>query len=281
MNQSIHKIKAEKEIADALDFLQVRKLDRRNYQNLIPGNYQIIWMQSGVSSITLDYNTAECFPYTILFLTPRMIPRLKFTCSEPDGWIIEFSASFFRDNYIADFNIRSIEIYPGNEIPLIVLSPKIGVRINSIAEMISELLQSQIPNKETAAASLLKTLLVYCDSKCNIKMKNNSNNHHINTVSTFKQLVSKHLQHNHQVADYAAMMNITPKYLNQVVKSVMGVTAKSIIQEQLIIQACRDLKFSNYSIKEIAINLGFQEPEHFTNFFKKSLGYPPLTYRRK
>jgi AraC family transcriptional regulator, transcriptional activator of pobA len=264
------------------DYLQVRNLDRKNYQATVPGNYRIIWMESGVKSVSIDFLSAECFPFTILFLTPRMVPKLKFTCTAPKGWILEFSADFFRDQYMEGFNVRNIDIYyQGSEIPMIALSPKIGERINSIAEMIAELLQSQIPYKEAATSSLLKTLLVYCDSKCNIKLKNNSNNHHLNIVTEFKHLVSKNLQQKHQVTDYAEMMNITPKYLNQVVKSVMGVTAKSLIQEQLIIQACRELKFSNDSIKEIAINLGFLEPEHFTNFFKKNLGYPPLEYRMR
>ncbi len=61
----------------------------------------------------------------------------------------------------------------------------------------------------------------------------------------------------------------------------MGVTAKSVIMEQVMIKACRDLKFSNDSVKQIAFNLGFTEPEHFSHFFTKSTGSPPSEYRQK
>ena len=103
----------------------------------------------------------------------------------------------------------------------------------------------------------------------------------MSVVSRFKHLVSQKLDNFHQVADYAQLMHLSPKYLNNVVKEVMGVTAKYVIIEQLLIRSCRDLKFSNLSIKEISIQLGFSEPEHFSNFFKKNMGCSPLAYRQK
>jgi AraC family transcriptional regulator, transcriptional activator of pobA len=184
--------------------------------------------------------------------------------------------------YLNGFNIQHADIFLSTgEIPRIVLSPKIGERINSIAEMIAEVMQSSIPNKILAADSLLKTLLVYCDSQCNLRVTALSNNHYLDIVSRFKHLVSQNLVNYHQVSDYAEMMHVSPKYLNRIVKEVMGVTAKYIISEQLLIRSCRDLKFSNLSIKEIAIQLGFSEPEHFSNFFKKNIGCSPLAYRQQ
>lgn len=59
----------------------------------------------------------------------------------------------------------------------------------------------------------------------------------------------------------------------------MGVTAKHLIKEQLIIHARRDLKFTDKSVKEIAIQLGFTEPFHFSSFFKKSIGIAPTDFR--
>ena len=74
-------------------------------------------------------------------------------------------------------------------------------------------------------------------------------------------------------------MHISSKQLNQHVKTVMGVTAKHLIKEQLLIHARRDLKFTDRSIKEIALYLGFNEPFHFSTFFKKSTGIAPSDFR--
>ncbi len=271
--------------SDHADFggsISLQKLTRQHRRITEAEDYQILWLESGIKNIEIDFEELDSLPYSIIFLHPGKEVNLRFDCLQPKGWILKFSHEFFRQQYPEGFHIQHADIFfSSGEIPRIVLSPKIGDRINSIAEMISEMMQSQIPKKEVAASSLLKTLLIYCDSKCNLRVTSGSNNHYISIVSRFKHLVSQHLETFHQVSDYAQLMHISPKYLNSIVKEVMGVTAKYVISEQLLIRSCRDLKFSNLSIKEISIQLGFSEPEHFSNFFKKNTGHSPLAYRQK
>lgn len=268
-----------------LDFasgISVRKLERRDCPIHDPEKYQILWLESGVKKIAVDAEELESYAYSIIFLNPGKEVRLRFDCSLTKGWILKFSYDYFKQQYHNGLRIQYADIFfSSGEIPRIVLSPKIGDRINSLAEMIAEVMQSNIPNKELAASSLLKTLLVYCDSKCNLRVTAESNNHYLDIVSRFKHLVSQNLTTCHRVSEYAEMINVSPKYLNNVVKEVMGVTAKNVISEQLLIRSCHDLKFTNLSIKEIAIQLGFSEPEHFSNFFKKNIGSSPLAYRQQ
>jgi AraC family transcriptional regulator, transcriptional activator of pobA len=260
----------------------IRRLGPRRRCFTDPDNYSILWAAKGLKGISVDAKTIPSCENAIIFLAPGKIIHLDTGRSdELKGWILSFSREFFwEEHQLSNFNIRNIELFSLNgKIPQIALSPKIGERVNNIAEMINELMGSSIPNKEMGVASLLRTLLVYCDSSCNIQVNIESNNHEIHIVTQFKQLVSQHFMEIHQVSRYAEMMHISPKYLNQVVKRVMGVTAKSIIQEQLVIRACRDLKFSGESVKEISARLGFSEAEHFSNFFKKEVGCAPSAYR--
>ena len=258
----------------------VQKLTRHCRKISDPENYQILWLENGVKSIDVDLEDRESFPFSIIFIHPGREVKLRFNCFQPKGWILKFSRIFFKQQ-LEGFNIQHADIFLSSEIPRIVLSPKIGDRINSLAEMIAEMMQSNIPNKEVAASSLLKSLLVYCDSKCNLHVTAGSNNHYLNIVSRFKHLVSQNLDACHRVSDYAEMMHISSKYLNKVVKEVMGVTAKYVISEQLLIRSTRDLRFTNLSIKEISLQLGFSEPEHFSNFFKKNIGVSPIVYRQR
>ncbi|MFW6224492.1 MAG: hypothetical protein ACOC4R_02400, partial [Bacteroidota bacterium] len=230
---------------DSAGFICVQKLDRRFNTITDAENYQILWLERGVKSIEIDFEVLESFPFSILFLHPGKEVHLRFDGLQPRGWILKFSHDYFKQQYLEGFHIQHADIFlSSGEIPCIVLSPKIGDRINSLAEMIAELMQSQIPNKELAASSLLKTLLVYCDSKCNLRVTPGSNKHYLSLVSQFKHLVSQNLETFHQVSDYALMLHLSPRYLNSVVKEVMGVTAKYVISEQLLIRSCRDLKFS-------------------------------------
>lgn len=259
--------------------ITVKKFDPVIHNLCESHSYMILWMKEGIASVSIDFNTFTTPQNSIWFITPGKKVVLDFD-SKPGGWIIKFSKSFFNSQIRENLIIKDVDLFTSfGQIPKIILSPKIGDRVHSIAEMIDEMIGSQIPNRDHAIISLLKTLLIYCDSKCNIRITHENNTGKIQIVTTFKDLVNKNYRSIHQVSDYAVMMNISSKYLNQVVKEVLSVTAKSIIQEQLTIHARRELKFSNNSIKEIAFDLGFTEPFYFSTYFKKQVGCSPTEYR--
>lgn len=259
--------------------ITLKKFDTDVQEYADEHNYIVLWMKNGFESITIDFECFSSQSNSIYFITPGRNVRLNYT-SQPRGWILKFSKPFFKEQIRENLIIKDVEIFSTfGKTPKIILSPKIGDRVHSIAEMIDELIGSQIPNRESAVASLLKTLLIYCDSKCNIRITEENNTGQVQIVTTFKDLVAEHFMEIHKVSDYASMMNISAKYLNQVIKSLLGVSAKTYIQEQLTIQARRELKFSNDSIKEIAYRLGFSEPFHFSSYFKKQMGCSPSEYR--
>jgi AraC family transcriptional regulator, transcriptional activator of pobA len=261
--------------------MEIARLDNKKHHFTIPDDYQILWIRDGIREINIDLETIPFYKNLVIFLTPGRVVKLKFSRQAPQGWVMGFSRDFFKGrNPDGLHHINNIDIFfSHSEVPRIVLSPKIGDRVNVIAEMISELCLSQISNREAAVSYLLSTLLVYCNSERHIWSNYGHNHNDLNIVSLFNQLVSEHFMEIHQVSEYAAMLNITPKYLSQVVKRVTGVTAKNNIQERLKIQACRDLKFSNDTVKEIAYKLGFSESENFSHFFKKTTGQTPTGFR--
>lgn len=261
------------------DSISIRRLAADSTPITDSNRYHILWMRSGVDAVSIDFHRYPVEANTIFFVTPGQ--SVRFDCSHAaEGCIISISRWTFMEITRDDFAIRGVSLVTSvSEIPRIILSPKIGNRVSSIAEMIDELAGSEIPAKEEAIASLLRTLFIYCDSRCNIRIDHDSNPGKVQIVTEFKALVAANFTCCHKVKDYADMLNITPGYLNQVVREVLGVTAKSVIQEQLTIEARRELKFSNDSVKEIAFRLGFSEPFHFSTYFKKQMGYSPSKYR--
>ncbi|WP_069133378.1 helix-turn-helix domain-containing protein [Rhodohalobacter halophilus] len=251
---------------------------KRDYTN--GEYYQILWMRNGFKRVRIDDQEFDACSNLICFLTPA-----RHVIVEPgddfEGWILLFSKSYMRDRVRENLRIKEAELLSGfGEIPKIILSPKIGDRIHNLAEMIDELCGSAIPNREQGVASLLKTLLVYCDSRCNIRLNGECNYNGVRLVADYKELVAKNYSTVHQVSQYAEMLHVTPKYLNRMAKEVIGVTAKSLITEQILIHARRELKFSVRSIKEIAFEIGFSDPFHFSNLFKKEIGVSPSEFRR-
>ena len=98
-------------------------------------------------------------------------------------------------------------------------------------------------------------------------------------VGDFIALVDKHFKQIHKVSEYAQMLYVTPKSLSKRLNALGYKTPTELIRDRIILEAKRDLKFTSKSVKEIALELGFDDPGYFTRFFKKSEGISPLIYK--
>ncbi len=83
----------------------------------------------------------------------------------------------------------------------------------------------------------------------------------------------------HQVKDYAEILNVTPNYLNEVIRTSINIPAKEFIQNRLILEAKRMVVFTDKSSKEIGFELGFDDPSHFSKFFKSNAGQSLQEFR--
>lgn len=74
-------------------------------------------------------------------------------------------------------------------------------------------------------------------------------------------------------------LNISPKYLSDLLKKETGRNAKTHIDEFLINKAKSQLLASTESVSEIAYTLGYKYPQHFSKIFKSKTGSSPSQYR--
>lgn len=81
------------------------------------------------------------------------------------------------------------------------------------------------------------------------------------------------------VAYCAGALNLSPNYFGDLVKKETGRTAQEYIQSQVIDVAKERLFDMNKSVSEIAYDLGFKYPQHFTRLFKQKEGITPNDYR--
>lgn len=99
------------------------------------------------------------------------------------------------------------------------------------------------------------------------------------SLQRFMMLVSQHFNEKRNVADYAEMLHITPNYLNELCSENLGVTAKALIEEQVMLEIKRLLFHTDLSIKEIAYQLNFDDPSYFVRRFKEKTGLTPAAFR--
>jgi AraC-like DNA-binding protein len=80
-------------------------------------------------------------------------------------------------------------------------------------------------------------------------------------------------------SEYAAALNISPSYLNEVVKDTTGHPVSYWIHQEIILEAKRMLFYTNSTVKEISYALGYNDTTYFIRLFSKNAGMPPLQFR--
>jgi AraC family transcriptional activator of pobA len=82
------------------------------------------------------------------------------------------------------------------------------------------------------------------------------------------------------VKQMAAELNLSPRYLSDLLKQETGKTAIDLIHIFLISEAKNLLMAADNNVAEIAYALGFENPPYFSRLFKKEVGVSPNQYKR-
>jgi AraC family transcriptional activator of pobA len=79
--------------------------------------------------------------------------------------------------------------------------------------------------------------------------------------------------------DFADQLSIHVNYLNKVLKEITGKTTTELISDRIVKESKILLKHTDWNVSEIAYSLGFEEPSHFNNLFKKHTSLSPRAFR--
>jgi AraC-like DNA-binding protein len=79
--------------------------------------------------------------------------------------------------------------------------------------------------------------------------------------------------------DFSNQLSVHVNHLNRSLKEVTGKTTSQMISERLVQEAKMLLRHTNWNVSEIGFCLGFDEPSHFINFFRKNHKESPKAYR--
>ncbi|MGX5820002.1 helix-turn-helix domain-containing protein [Chitinophaga lutea] len=97
----------------------------------------------------------------------------------------------------------------------------------------------------------------------------------------FHQLLETHFTAWKKPGDYAAAMHITLKALSRLTSKYLSKTPSMLIAERVVQEAKRGLHFSHRSVKEIAAELGYDDPLYLSRLFRKHTGVSPREFRQR
>ena len=99
------------------------------------------------------------------------------------------------------------------------------------------------------------------------------------TIAALRELIEDRFRETRKIGDYADALNMTSDRLNEHCKRITGVTVSHLIRQRLITEAKRQLMFTDLSASEIAYDLNFADPSHFSRFFRRYTMMTPQKFR--
>ncbi|KIC92630.1 helix-turn-helix domain-containing protein [Flavihumibacter solisilvae] len=237
---------------------------------LFQNKYVILWIQDGKGEIKIDLDRFFIENNSLYFIKPGQ--ALHITLDEPvSGYLVDFEREFlmlFEKGSNGLSHTLLSNLYQA--LPLIRIDPGMDMFLDSIAEKMLYEHANYHESRAEAISSFLRIFLIYLGRQCQLKKDEAGNDDRI--ANGFFGLLEKHYIDKRMVKDYADIMNITPGYLNKVIKCISGFPASYHIQQRIILEAKRRAIFNDSSLKEISYTLGFPDPSHFSKFFKVSSG---------
>ncbi len=99
-------------------------------------------------------------------------------------------------------------------------------------------------------------------------------------LQQYKDLIKIKFREIKRPAAYAALLNISVSHLNDTVKALTGYSATYLLQQEVIGEAQRQLRYTTRTGREIAFDLGYSDHKYFIRLFSKVTGHLPSMFRK-
>jgi AraC-like DNA-binding protein len=156
----------------------------------------------------------------------------------------------------------------------ITFDPEARQRVKAVFSILFKLLHS--PGKQQKSDVILAHLNALLTEFNNAYFEQTTHgtisNSKLSKFVAFKLAVESHLTEGHEVHAIAEKLSMNTSTLYSIVKSFSGISPKEWITNRLITEAQRRLQYSPRSVKELAYELGFNDPDYFSRLFKKTTG---------
>jgi AraC family transcriptional regulator, transcriptional activator of pobA len=245
--------------------------------------FTVIWPVSGSGKHMIDFREYAIQPDHIFFVSPEQVHQVNIE-TPVSGYLVRFTCEFLERYSIRQDFITNLRLFKGcDDTPPLPVNDSIKKHLHLFCNNMMEAFQSGNEMRFETLGAYLKLFLIECNTSCTIMPVGNPQNIEVGRtiVRNFKNLVESHFSEWHQVKDYASALNVTPGYLNEVIKTSIGQSAKEYIQNRLVLEARRLSLFTSQSFKEIGFGLGFNDPSHFSKFFKSSTGRSLQEFKNK
>jgi AraC family transcriptional activator of pobA len=240
-------------------------------------SYAIEFLRKGSIVMQTKLKRVVVHAPAILTLGPSVIRSFIKDSDEILIDIIFFKPQFFLHNQANVFFLSQYQFFDNSEMHVFNLEKTNKEKFQKIFSLIKQSIDNESNHQPSILRSYLYILIYELDS---IKQTIDDEIVQNPIFEKFKQTLFKDFISQRSVQYYADALNVTRKYLSEVIKNNSGKTASNWIEDIVVLEAKVLLQNKELTISQISDILNFPNQSSFGRFFKNAEGISPLEYRR-
>ena len=260
------------------EIIDITNSNKELLNDMEPDALSFLWFESDNNELTIDLKKQTLHTNQIVCFTPfhklqvheiKLAKYLKF--NKPFYCILDHDS---------EVGCKGVLYYGAKNAPILSPNDDDVEILKTVWKMILIEMQSKDNLQLEMLQMMLKRLLILCTRI--YKSQENYNNietTQVDIVRDFNFLVEQNFTEKHSVAEYASMLNKSPKTLSNLFGKLSEKTPLQIIQDRIMLEVRRLLKYTDKPVSEIGYEVGFQDIQSFSRFFKKNEGVSPSDFR--
>jgi AraC family transcriptional regulator, transcriptional activator of pobA len=235
-------------------------------------------------SVTIDFKQYKTTTPSLFFINSNQYLQIEKEGKKP-GYFMYYNRDFYcvqiHDAEVACDGLLFNNIF---EMPMTALPSKDVLFVEGIYNQIQEEFDAPDASQEEMIRTYLKQLIIKATRIWKVQQLgalNNEPSREMDFFRDFSRLVEIHFRTKHTVADYADILGVAPKTLSNKFNRLELKQPNDIIKDRIILEAKRLLGYSSLSVKEIAYQLGYEDPAYFNRLFTQKVGDTPSNFRKK
>lgn len=242
-------------------------------------SYLAVLFTQGSGRHEIDFNSYEIKSGSLFLLAPGKTHHWELS-EDIDGYIFSHTSNFYDLHYSHNRIHQFPFFYSIQNTPYLALDKKNSSEIERLFEKVFK----EYQNKNVFQQQLILSYIdiIYAEASRLYLLENSQKSIKSNSYSEkfqqFEELIEKNYVTEKSPSQYADWMNISPKHLNRITKTVIAKTASEVITDRIILEAKRRFLHTKNNFSAIATSLGYEDYPYFSKLFKKSSGLTPTEF---
>jgi AraC family transcriptional activator of pobA len=162
---------------------------------------------------------------------------------------------------------RSVPVPPGEE-----------DRLEAMLHVLDDELQRPAgPDSSRLQGHLISAILLMMERWPGVAP--DQTNGDVELLRRFVRLLGKDYARHHDAAHYAEELRVPAAVLSHALSEVTGRGTKEWVLDHVMLEAARLLRFTDMTVQQVALQVGYEDPLYFSRAFKRHFGESPMAYR--